>query len=110
MSPYAGRIKMHEGIDVGAPYNSPIRAAADGVVTFAGKRAGFGNFVQINHGYGVETIYAHASGVETSAGEKVSRGDTVALVGSSGYSTGPHLHYEIRVNGTAVDPLYFVLN
>jgi murein DD-endopeptidase MepM/ murein hydrolase activator NlpD len=110
ISPTAGVLKMHEGLDVGANYGTPIVAPADGVVTFAGNKAGFGLFVQIDHGYGVETIYAHSQKIVAKNGQKVSRGDTIAKVGSSGYSTGPHLHYEIRVNGIAVDPLYFVLN
>lgn len=109
VSPYAGKVKMHEGLDVGAPFGTPIMAPADGVITFAGKKAGFGNFVQIDHGYGIETIYAHAQKVLAKNGQKVRRGDSIAKVGSTGYSTGPHLHYEVRVNGIAVDPLYFVL-
>jgi murein DD-endopeptidase MepM/ murein hydrolase activator NlpD len=110
MSPYAGRIKMHEGLDIGAPTGTPIVAPADGVVTFSGAKQGFGNFVQIDHGYGFETIFGHASTVSVKKGQKVSRGDKIATVGSTGNSTGPHVHYEVRVNGTPVDPLYYVLN
>ncbi len=110
ISPTAGVLKMHEGLDVGANYGTPIIAPADGVVTYAGNKAGFGLFVQIDHGYGVETIYAHSQKILTKNGQRVKRGDIIAKVGSSGYSTGPHLHYEIRVNGIAVDPLYFILN
>jgi murein DD-endopeptidase MepM/ murein hydrolase activator NlpD len=110
MSPYAGRIKMHEGIDVGAPIGTPIVAPADGVVTFSGPKPGFGNFVQIDHGYGVETIFGHASALIAKKGQKVSRGDHIAIVGNTGYSTGPHVHYEVRVNGTPVDPIYYILN
>ncbi len=110
MSPYAGRIKMHEGIDVGAPSGTPIIAPADGVVTYSGAKPGFGNFVQIDHGYGVETIYGHASTLTVRKGQKVVRGDRIATVGNTGYSTGPHVHYEVRVNGTPVDPLYYTLN
>jgi murein DD-endopeptidase MepM/ murein hydrolase activator NlpD len=110
MSPYAGRIKFHEGVDFGAPIGTPIVAPADGIVTFAGPKPGFGNFVQIDHGYGVETIYGHASQVLAKKGQKVARGDRIAIVGNTGYSTGPHVHYEVRVNGTPVDPLYYTLN
>jgi murein DD-endopeptidase MepM/ murein hydrolase activator NlpD len=110
MSPYAGRIKMHEGIDVGAPTGTPIIAPADGVITYSGSKPGFGNFVQIDHGYGVETIYGHASSLSVKKGQKVTRGDRIATVGNTGYSTGPHVHYEVRVNGTPVDPLYYMLN
>ena len=109
ISPTAGVRKMHEGLDVGASYGTPIYAPADGVVTYAGNKAGFGLFVQIDHGYGIETIYAHSQKILTKNGVRVKRGDLLAQVGSSGYSTGPHLHYEVRVNGIAVDPLYFVL-
>lgn len=110
MSPYAGRIKMHEGIDVGAPTGTPIVSPADGIITFSGAKPGFGNFVQIDHGYGVETIYGHASTLTVKKGQKVDRGDRIATVGNTGYSTGPHVHYEVRVNGTPVDPLYYMLN
>lgn len=109
ISPTAGIRKMHEGLDVGANFGTPIFAPADGIVTYAGKKAGFGLFVQIDHGYGIETIYAHSQKILTKNGTQVRRGDLLAQVGSSGYSTGPHLHYEVRVNGIAVDPLYFVL-
>lgn len=110
MSPYAARIKMHEGLDIGAPIGTSILAPADGVITFAGAKSGFGNFVQIDHGYGIETIYGHASAVTVRKGQKVVRGDRIAIVGNTGYSTGPHVHYEVRVNGTPVDPLYYMLN
>lgn len=110
MSPYAGRIKMHEGIDIGAPVGTPIIAPADGIVTFSGAKPGFGNFVQIDHGYGVETIYGHAATLSVKKGQQVVRGDRIATVGNTGYSTGPHVHYEVRVNGTPVDPLYYALN
>jgi murein DD-endopeptidase MepM/ murein hydrolase activator NlpD len=109
LSPYAGKIKMHEGLDVGAPFGTPIVAPADGIVTFSGLKAGFGLFIQIDHGYGIETLYAHSQKLIVKKGDRVSRGDLIAKVGSTGYSTGPHLHYEVRVNGIAVDPLYYVL-
>jgi murein DD-endopeptidase MepM/ murein hydrolase activator NlpD len=110
MSPYAARIKMHEGIDIGAPSGTAIVSPADGVITFSGAKPGFGNFVQIDHGYGVETIFGHASTLSVKKGQKVARGDRIATVGNTGYSTGPHVHYEVRVNGTPVDPLYYALN
>lgn len=109
LSPYAGKVKMHEGLDIGAPIGTNIIAPADGVVTFSGNKTGFGNFIKINHGYGVETSYAHASKLVVRTGKKVRRGELIAKVGNTGYSTGPHLHYEIHVNGIAVDPYYFVL-
>jgi len=110
MSPWAGRLKMHEGLDVGAPYGTPVYAPADGIITFSGEKAGFGKFVQVDHGYGIETIYAHNQTLSVRSGQKVKRGTLLAAVGNTGHSTGPHLHYEVRVNGIAVDPLYFILD
>jgi murein DD-endopeptidase MepM/ murein hydrolase activator NlpD len=109
ISPYLGKLKMHEGLDVGAPYGTKVNAPADGIVTFSGEKAGFGKFVQVDHGYGIETIYAHNQSLHVRPGQKVKRGHLLAAVGNTGHSTGPHLHYEVRVNGIAVDPLYFIL-
>lgn len=109
ISPYLNKVKMHEGLDVGAPTGTPIHAPADGIVTFSGEKAGFGKFVQVDHGYGIETLYAHNSSLSVKAGQKVKRGHLLSAVGNTGHSTGPHLHYEVRVNGIAVDPLYFIL-
>ena len=110
ISPYLNKLKMHEGLDVGAPYGTPVHAPADGIVTFSGERAGFGKFVQVDHGYGIETIYAHNQSLSVRPGQKVKRGHLLSAVGNTGHSTGPHLHYEVRVNGIAVDPLYFILD
>lgn len=110
MSPTSGYLRMHEGLDIGAVPGVAIRSPADGIVTFSGVKPGFGNFVQIDHGYGLETIYAHAKSLVATKGQRITRGDKLATVGSTGYSTGPHLHYEVRVNGTPVDPLYYILN
>ncbi|MCK5882305.1 MAG: M23 family metallopeptidase [Bacteriovoracaceae bacterium] len=109
-SPYSGRLKMHEGIDVGGKRGAPIVAPADGIVTFVGRKPGFGVLVQLDHGYGVESIYAHTKIAMVKKGQTVRRGLMIAKVGNTGYSTGPHLHYEIRVNGTPVDPLYYILD
>lgn len=109
VSPWAGTVKMHEGLDIGAPFGTHILSAADGIVTFSGEKAGFGKFVQVDHGYGIETIYAHNRDLYVKAGQKIKRGTLLAGVGSTGHSTGPHLHYEVRVNGIAVDPLYYIL-
>ncbi len=110
MSPWAGKMKMHEGLDVGAPYGTEVHSPADGIITFSGEKAGFGKFVQVDHGYGIETIYAHNQSLNVRPGQKVKRGHLLAAVGNTGHSTGPHLHYEVRVNGIAVDPLYFILD
>jgi len=101
--------RPHEGIDVVAPMGSPIEAPAAGVVTDAGWESGYGNTVTIDHGYGVVTKFAHASKLLVRAGQRVSRGQRIALVGNTGLATGPHLHYEVHVNGRPVDPLKYVL-
>jgi murein DD-endopeptidase MepM/ murein hydrolase activator NlpD len=95
---------MHEGLDVGAPYGTPVHAPADGIVTFSGEKAGFGKFVQVDHGYGIETIYAHNQSLNVRAGQKVKRGEVIGLVGSTGKSTGPHLHYEVHLRGEVMNP------
>ncbi len=96
---------FHPGVDIAADYGTPIRATADGVVTYAGWNAGgYGNMVDINHGNGLMTRYGHAMRVVAYVGEHVHRGDVVAYVGSTGYSTGPHVHYEVRLHGKPIDP------
>jgi murein DD-endopeptidase MepM/ murein hydrolase activator NlpD len=100
--------RMHEGIDIGCSYGTPNRAAAAGTVIYAGWLGGYGNLVVVDHGNGLSTAYAHASSLLVSVGQSVSQGQTVSLVGSTGNSTGPHLHFEVRVNGVAVDPLPYL--
>lgn len=97
----------HKGIDLAASSGTPIEAALDGTVYFSGVASGYGNVVMVDHGDGTETVYAHCSTLKVSTGEKVMKGQIVAEVGSTGDSTGPHLHFEIRVNGTPVDPLQY---
>jgi murein DD-endopeptidase MepM/ murein hydrolase activator NlpD len=101
--------RPHEGIDVSAPMGSPIEAPASGVVTEAGWETGYGNSITINHGFGTVTKFAHASKLMVKNGQRVSRGQRIALVGNSGLATGPHLHYEVHVNGRPVNPLKYVL-
>lgn len=100
--------RMHEGIDIGCVYGTPNRAAAAGRVIYAGWLGGYGNLVVVDHGNGLSTAYAHASSILVSVGQSVSQGQTVSLVGSTGNSSGPHLHFEVRVNGVAVDPLPYL--
>jgi murein DD-endopeptidase MepM/ murein hydrolase activator NlpD len=101
--------RPHEGIDVSAPMGSPIEAPAAGVVRDAGWETGYGNTITINHGFGIVTKFAHASKLLVKTGQRVSRGQRIALVGNSGLATGPHLHYEVHVNGRPVNPLKYVL-
>lgn len=101
--------RAHEGLDVSAPMGTPIEAPANGVVTQAGWEAGYGNTVTIDHGYGIVTRFAHASRIIVKVGERVERGERIALVGNTGLSTGPHLHYEVHVNGRPVDPRRYIL-
>jgi murein DD-endopeptidase MepM/ murein hydrolase activator NlpD len=100
--------RMHEGIDIDCAYGTPNRAAAAGTVIYAGWLGGYGNLVVVDHGNGLSTAYAHASAILVSVGQSVSQGETVSLVGSTGHSTGPHLHFEVRINGVAVDPLLYL--
>lgn len=101
--------RAHEGLDVTAPMGTPIEAPANGTVVQTGWEAGYGNTVTIDHGYGIVTRFAHASRILVRVGEKVERGDRIALVGNTGLSTGPHLHYEVHVNGRPVDPRRYIL-
>lgn len=103
--PIFRRVKFHYGIDISAPSGTPIHAAADGVVVFAGWRRAYGNTVIVDHGNGLATLYAHCSRVLVSEGEVVKQGQVIALVGSTGLSTGPHLHFEIRRYGEPINPL-----
>lgn len=104
VDPFTGQDRMHQGVDVSAPEGTPIRAAADGVVSFAGNQGGFGNLVIVDHPNGLQTYYAHQSVIGVSVGEQVTAGMEIGTVGSTGRSTGPHLHFEVRHNGEPVDP------
>jgi murein DD-endopeptidase MepM/ murein hydrolase activator NlpD len=99
---------MHEGIDLGAPYGTPIHAAADGVVVYCGWMDGYGNLTVIDHGGGIATAYGHQSSIAVGCNQQVTQGQVIGAVGSTGHSTGPHLHFEVRVNGTPVDPLGYL--
>ncbi|MFQ3615171.1 MAG: peptidoglycan DD-metalloendopeptidase family protein [Cyanobacteriota bacterium] len=106
--PILGYRRFHAGIDFGAPTGTPIRAANNGVVIYSGWYGGYGRSVIVDHGNGITTLYAHASRVYVSEGQAVSRGEAIAAVGSTGFSTGPHLHFEVRKNGEPVDPLNYL--
>jgi murein DD-endopeptidase MepM/ murein hydrolase activator NlpD len=106
--PLNRRTGMHEGIDLGAPHGTPVYATGDGVVEFAGPWDRYGLTVEINHGNGVSTRYAHMSRIKVKEGQKVTRTTVIGLLGNTGRSTGPHLHYEVRVSDVAKDPLKFI--
>jgi murein DD-endopeptidase MepM/ murein hydrolase activator NlpD len=108
--PFTGEPGQHAGIDVSSAVGVPVRAPADGIVVKASWENGYGNVVYLSHGYGYSTRYGHLSGFGARPGQKVKRGDIVGYVGSTGRSTGPHLHYEVRVNNNAVNPLEYILN
>jgi murein DD-endopeptidase MepM/ murein hydrolase activator NlpD len=108
LDPFLGRLALHAGIDFRAPSGTRIRSTAAGVVTAAGPAGGYGNMVEIDHGNGVSTRYAHLAVVLVNVGDHVEADQVVAKSGSTGRSTGPHLHYEVRLNGEAVDPIRFL--
>lgn len=109
-SPFSGRRVFHEGLDIAARYGLDVKATAKGIVVFAGDKAGYGNVVTIDHGYGYMTRYGHNSSLTVKVGDKVDKGDVIAKVGSTGRSTGPHVHYEVLVNGIPVNPLKFIID
>ena len=109
LDPYTGERVMHEGLDIAAGVGTPVRAPSDGTVVFSGLEGGYGHVLVIDHGYGLKTRYGHLSRIDVKVGEKVKRGQFVAAVGNTGRSTGPHLHYEVRVNGVADNPRKFIL-
>jgi hypothetical protein len=102
--------RLHAGIDIANKVGTIITAPADGVVIFIGVKQGYGNFMSVGHGYGITTNYGHLYSVLVKIGDKVKRGDRIAVIGNTGRTTGPHLHYEVLLNGVHVDPLYYILN
>lgn len=104
------RKSTHTGLDIAATTGTPIKVVADGTVTFASRNGAYGNLVKVDHGNGVETWYAHTSKMYVTVGQSVKAGDVIAAVGSTGNSTGPHLHLEIRVNGEHVNPQIYLYN
>ena len=106
--PIFGTMRFHTGVDIGAYYGSPVLASDSGVVIDSGWLGGYGNCIIVDHGGGYSTLYAHCSELYVSYGQSVSKGQQIAAVGSTGNSTGPHLHFEVRINGEPVDPLGFI--
>ncbi len=109
LDPYTADRVMHAGLDIAAPHGKEVYAPSDGTVVFAGLEGGYGNVVVIDHGYGIKTRYGHLAKMLVKAGDKVKRGALIAAVGNTGRSTGPHLHYEVRVNGIPQNPRKFIL-
>ncbi len=109
-SPFTGQPQQHTGIDIAAPPGTPIRAPADGVVTFAGTLPGYGHALVLTHGFGFKTFYGHNQRNQVSKGQTVKRGQVIALVGNTGYSTGAHLHYEVLLNDQPQNPLKYIVD
>jgi len=108
-NPFGGRgYEYHEGQDIDAAYGTPVAVAASGRVIIAGWQRGYGNVVYVDHGAGLSTRYGHLSEIDVAVGQTVARGQTIGLVGSTGRSTGPHLHYEVRINNQPVDPRQYL--
>ncbi|HJX34883.1 MAG TPA: M23 family metallopeptidase [Desulfatiglandales bacterium] len=110
VSPFTNQREFHEGLDISARIGTEIIAPADGIISGIDKTYGFGNLIIISHGYGVKTIYGHLSKALVKKGQSVKRGDKIALIGNTGRTTGPHLHYEIQLNGVPVNPQNYILN
>jgi murein DD-endopeptidase MepM/ murein hydrolase activator NlpD len=110
IDPFTGLRQMHEGLDIANRIGTPINAPADGVVYRVFNNFGFGLMVEINHGYGIVTRYAHLSKANVRVGQRVKRGERIAAMGNSGRATGPHLHYEVRLNNVPINPQNYILN
>ena len=104
MHPIMNTWKQHKGVDYGAPSGTPVRAVGDGVVEFAGWQNGYGNVVEIRHGNDRSTVYAHLSRIDVQGGQRVEQGSRIGAVGATGWATGPHLHFEVKVAGVQQDP------
>jgi murein DD-endopeptidase MepM/ murein hydrolase activator NlpD len=109
-SPFTGSRELHRGVDIAGRTGTPIVAPADGVVRFAGAKRALGQAVAIRHGYEIETVFGHLSKILVQPGQQVKRGEKIALMGNSGRSTGPHLHYQVEVGGTPVNPQNYILD
>ena len=110
ISPYTNRPSFHQGLDIAAAPGTPVRATGTGVVTYTGYDVGYGKLVSIDHGYGILTRYGHNTEIFVVMGQKVKRGDVIATVGNTGRSTGPHLHYEVRLNSIPINPTNYILS
>jgi murein DD-endopeptidase MepM/ murein hydrolase activator NlpD len=109
ISPFSGGREMHPGVDIAVATGTPVVAAADGTVIISGPYGGYGNLVEIDHGNGIKTLYGHNSQLVVQVGQHVKKGQVISYSGSTGESTGPHVHYEIRINNTPVDPMKYLV-
>jgi murein DD-endopeptidase MepM/ murein hydrolase activator NlpD len=109
-NPFTGLTQMHEGLDIANRIGTPVIAPSDGIVSDTGKDSAYGNFILISHGFGINSRFLHLNKILVRPGQRVKRGDKIAEVGTTGKSTGPHLHYEVRVNGIPVNPLRYIVN
>ena len=109
-SPFTGLMQKHAGLDIANRLGTPIIATADGIVVYVGRKQALGKVVIINHGYGIKTVYGHLSKALVKKGQKVKRGVKIAEMGNTGRSTGPHIHYDVVVNGVSVNPKTYILN
>ena len=110
ISPFTGHKQFHEGLDIANRVGTPVIAPANGLVVFTGRKGGFGNLIIISHGHGITTRYGHLSKILVKVGQHVKRGEKIGEIGNTGRSTGPHLHYEVRLNGVPVNPRRYILN
>lgn len=108
-SPFTGKLRFHAGMDIGAPMGTPIKAPARGVVIFAGRDGGYGNSVEVYHCGNMSTRFAHMSKIKAVSGQIVNKGDVLGYVGSTGRSTGPHLHYEVLIDGLPTNPMRHII-
>jgi len=109
-SPFTGLKQPHLGIDIAAPKGTPVRSTADGVVDYTGWHKGLGKLIAVDHGHGYETRYGHLNQIKVKKGQRIKRGELIGTVGNTGYSTGPHLHYEVHFKGEAVNPRKYILS
>lgn len=110
INPITGGKEFHEGIDIATQLGNPIKAPANGIVSFAGWESGYGNTIIIDHGYGITTLYGHLSKIDVKVGEMIKRGQVVGDIGDTGFSTGPHLHYQVMINGIPVNPMRYLVS
>jgi murein DD-endopeptidase MepM/ murein hydrolase activator NlpD len=103
-----GASELHDGVDIATAWGAPVVATGDGTVRFASTKNGYGNVVEVDHGNGLVTAYAHLSKIEVKAGQELERGDVLGRVGSTGRSTGPHVHYEVRISDIAISPSHYL--